>query len=475
MKMFINDTQREGKARIEVRRPFDDSVIDTVPQATSEDVEDALAAAALAADEMAKMPGHARAAILRRAADLCDARVDDLAQTISEESGKPITEARGEASRAAEMFRLAAFEGTHLRGETLPLDALAIPPAEDKFGFTLRVPCGVMVAITPFNFPSLLVMHKIAPALAVGNAVILKPATATPLSALKLVEIIHQAGLPPAALQCITGTGGSIGDALCADARVRKISFTGSATVGEHITRIAGVKALSLELGSNAPCIIMPDADIEHAAALSAVGGFANAGQVCISMQRVLAHKSVYGDYLDATRAAVEKISVGAPDKPDTQLSAMITEKEAARVIDWTREATSDGAQVVTGGEREGAVMQPTIVADVSPEMKIFRDEVFGPLIGVSKVADLDEAIALTEVGGYGLAASIFTRDVSHALRFARDTKNGNVHVNWTPLWRNDMMPYGGFGMSGVGREGIRSAVESMSESKTVVIHGVAG
>ena len=474
MKMFVNGERREGKARIEVRCPFDQSVVDTVPQATAQDVEDALAAAALAADAMGNMPGHARAAVLRRAADLCEARVDTLAQTISDESGKPITEARGEASRAAEMFRLAAFEGTHLRGETLPLDALAVPPAEDKLGFTLRGPCGVVVAITPFNYPSLLVMHKIAPALAAGNAVILKPATATPLSALELVAILHEAGLPPHALQCLTGGGRDVGEALCADRRVRKISFTGSVAVGEQITRVAGVKALSLELGSNCPCIIMPDADIEQAAALSAVGGFVNAGQVCISMQRVLAHQSVYGDYLDATRAAVEKITVGAPGSPDTQLSAMITEQEAARVLDWTSEALAAGAQVVTGGERDGALMQPTIVADVAPEMKLFHEEVFGPLIGVTAVSDLDDAIALSAAGGYGLAASIFTRDVSAALRFTRAVKSGNVHVNWTPLWRNDMMPYGGFGLSGVGKEGIRSAVESMSESKTVVVHGVA-
>lgn len=473
MKMFIDGEQQDAEKHIEVCSPFDNSLIDTVPQATLRDVENALAAAARAAPLMEKMPAHARAEVLQRAADLCAARADKLAKIISAETGKPIGEAQGEAVRAAHMFRLAAFEGANLRGETLPLDALGIPPAEDKLGFTLRVPCGVVVAITPFNYPSLLVMHKIAPALAAGNAVILKPASATPLSALALVEIVHEAGLPPQALQCITGSGGAIGDALCADSRVRKISFTGSAAIGEHISRVAGVKSLSLELGSNAPCVIMPDADLQQAAALSAIGGFVNAGQVCISMQRVLVHKRVYDDYLDATRAAVEKITIGAPHQPDTQLSAMITEQEAARVVDWTNQATANGARLITGGERDGAVMQPTIVADVAPQMKIFCDEVFGPLISVSAVADLDEAIGLTAVGGYGLAASVFTSDVSNALRFARATKSGNIHINWTPLWRNDLMPYGGFGQSGVGKEGIRSAVESMSESKTVIIHGV--
>jgi len=474
MKMFINGEQREGKAQFEVRTPFDDSVVDVVPQAEASDVEDALAAAARAAAEMEKMPAHQRAAILRRAADLCDERCESLAQTISRETGKPITEARGEASRAGEMMRLAAFEGANLRGETLPLDALAVPPADDKLGFTLPVPCGVVVAITPFNYPSLLVVHKIAPALAAGNAVILKPATATPLSGLRLTEILHEAGLPPAALQCITGGGGDIGRALCADGRVRKISFTGSPGVGEQISQVAGIKMLSLELGSNSPCIIMPDADLEHAATLSAAGGYVNAGQVCISMQRVLVHKSVMGDYLDAAQSAVEKLNIGAPEKDDTQLSAMISEKEAARVCQWTEEAAGNGARVVMGGSREGALMQPTIVADVSPEMKIFRDEVFGPLISVAAVDDLDEAIKLSAVGGYGLAASIFTSDVGKATRFARSVKSGNVHVNWTPLWRNDLMPYGGFGQSGIGKEGIRSAVHSMTESKTVIIHGAA-
>lgn len=472
MKMFINGEGRGGDGgRIEVRAPFGGAVVDTVPQASLQDAEDALAAAAAAAREMEKTPAHARAAWLRRAADLCDERAESLAQTISSETGKPITEARGEAGRAGEMFRLAAFEGANLRGETLPLDALAAPPAEDKLGFTLPAPRGVVVAITPFNYPSLLVVHKIAPALAAGNAVILKPATATPLSALRLVEILHEAGAPPCAMQCITG-GADIGAALCRDGRARKISFTGSAAVGEEISRIAGVKSLSLELGSNSPCIIMPDADLQQAAALSVAGGYVNAGQVCISMQRVLAHRDIADEYIDATRQAVEKIVVGAPDEDGTQLSAMISEKEAARVCEWTAEAAADGARVVVGGAREGAVMQPTIVADVQPRMKIFCEEVFGPLVGVAKVDSLDEAVELCEVGGYGLAASIFTRDVSAAMSFARRVKSGNVHINWTPLWRNDLMPYGGFGQSGVGKEGIRSAVASMCEYKTVVVHG---
>ena len=474
MDMLINGQWRRGERQIEVRRSWDDSVVGAVPLASAADVADALAAAAAAADAAAKMPAHARAAVLRRAADLCDANAEDLAQTISDEVGKPITEARGEAARIGEIMRLAAFEGANLRGETLPLDAVANPPADNKLGFTLRVPCGVIVAITPFNYPALLVMHKIAPALATGNAVILKPATTTPLSAIKLVKFLLEAGLPENILQCVTGGGREIGDMLCADPRVRKISFTGSVPVGEHIARTAGAKLMSLELGSNAAAVVMPDADMKLVAQLSAAGGYVNAGQVCISMQRALVHESVYADYLDAVGEEVKKIKTGAPGADDTRLSAMISSDEAARVESWIGDATAAGARVAVGGERDGALMAATLLADVKPEMKVFHDEVFGPVLSVTPVKDLTDAVRLCAIGGYGLAASIFTRDVSTATGFIHAVKSGNIHVNWTPLWRNDMMPYGGFGKSGVGKEGVRSAVEAMCESKTAIIHGVS-
>jgi len=370
-----------------------------------------------------------------------------------------------------DLLRLSAYEGAQLRGETLPLDAHV--NTRGKVGLTLRVPCGVVVAITPFNYPLLLVVHKVAPALAAGNAVILKPASQAPLTALKLTEVFLQAGLPPNALQCLTGPGGSLGAALCADRRVRKVTFTGSTAVGERIATAAGVKKLSLELGSNSPVIVLPDADLELAAQATATGGYVNAGQVCISAQRVLVHRKIYGSFVDALKPRVEAIKVGASLDEAAELSAMISEGEAERVSRWVQESVEGGARLVTGGRRDGAVYAPTIVADVTPPMRLFREEVFGPLVGLTPVESADQAIALANDSRYGLGAGVFTRDLSSAWRFAREVQTGNVMINWSPLWRADFMPYGGFKGSGIGKEGPRYAVEEMSESKTVVFHGV--
>jgi glyceraldehyde-3-phosphate dehydrogenase (NADP+) len=473
MDMFVGGRWQGSPEWVDVVAPYSREVIDRVPLATPDQVEEALATARRGATVMRTLSGAARADVLRRAADLLDADVDRIARTITLEVGKPIAEARGEASRLGEMFRLASFEGTQARGETLPLDAQA--GAEGKLGFTLRIPTGVVVAITPFNYPGLLVVHKIAPALAAGNAVILKPASQAPLTALIITEKLIEAGLPEPALQTITGSGGAVGMALVRDARVRKVSFTGSTRVGEEITRVAGVKRLSLELGANCPMVVMPDADLELAAEASATGGYVNAGQVCISLQRVIVHEQVYDDYLEALREPVASFQMGDPLGEDTKIGAMISETEAARVARWIDEATASGARVAIGGHRDGALLSPTVVADVTPDMKLFEQEVFGPTLGVTKARSVDHAIALANDSSYGLGAGIFTRDVTHALRFAREVDAGSVHINWTPLWRADLMPYGGLKGSGIGKEGIRYAVEEMTELKTVVIHGLDG
>jgi glyceraldehyde-3-phosphate dehydrogenase (NADP+) len=471
MKMYINGRWTDAPQMTPITRSYTGETVDTVPVATPEQVEQTLAAASKAAKVMGAMPAYKRAEFLNRAADLIDGHVEELAQLVSLEVGKPISEARGEAGRIGELLRLSVFEGTQLRGETLPIDAHR-GAGKDKLGLTMRVPCGVVVAISPFNYPLLLVMHKIGPALSAGNAVILKPANQTPLAALKLTELLYEAGLPENGLQTITGSGSRIGPALCADSRVRKISFTGSTGVGEQITRVAGVKKLSLELGSSCPMIVMPDADLAQVAEATATGGFVNAGQVCISLQRVIVHKDIYADYLEAVKGPVEAIKVGDSLADDTQLSAMVSEQEAERVGAWIDEAVQGGARVITGGQRQGAVFAPTIVADVKPDMRISCDEIFGPAISVLPVADIDEAIAVANGVNFGLGSGIFTRDINTALRFARDAESGMVMINWSPLWRADLMPYGGFKGSGIGKEGPRYAVEEMTEIKTVVFHG---
>lgn len=471
MRMLIAGDEVDGTAMEDVINPFDGTVIDTVPMATLADLERALAAAARGAEHQRLTPAADRMAILMRAADLADARVEELARTISLESGKLLTEATGEASRAGDMLRLAAFEGAHLYGDSLPLDAHR-GAGQGRLGFTIRQPCGVVVAITPFNYPSLLVLHKIAPALAAGNAVILKPARKTPLTALLLTRILLDAGLHPEAISCVTGSGAELGGPLCRDTRVRKISFTGNSATGEAITRVAGVKRLSLELGASCPVVVLPDADIDLAARAVSIGGYVNAGQVCISVQRVLVDRTVVGDFLDALTPLVAGIVTGNPLDQGTTMGVVVSDIEARRVEGAIHASVASGARVLTGGERDGTIISPAVVADVDPASPFSQEELFGPAVAVSTAADIDDAIRLANDNRYGLGAGVFTRDVGHALRFARDVDAGNIHINWTPLWRADLMPYGGLKSSGIGKEGPRWAVEEMTETKTVIMHG---
>ena len=471
MKMFLQGEWIDRQEKIEVKNPFDDSVVDTVPKAAAADVDAAIEGAVRGAAVMREVPGYDRFHILRKTADLMLERQQELGRIISLEEGKTLAEGVFEVTRAAETMELSAEEAKRLGGEVLPLDGA--PGGAGKFGFTLRVPCGVVAAITPFNFPLNLVSHKVGPALAAGNAVVLKPASDTPLSALKLVEILLEAGLPPLGIACITGSGKTVGDALCSDPRVRKISFTGSADVGKHICSIAGLKKVTMELGSNSPLIVMDDADLEKVAQATAATGFANAGQVCISAQRVIATSNIYDDLLAALAPKIEAISTGDQTKDTTKMGPMIRESDAVRVAEWIDEAVASGARLLVGGSRQGAVMQPTLLADVTPEMRISRDELFGPAVGVSRAADIDEAIELANDTPYGLSAAIFTESLTNAMKFARRVESGNIHINWGPMWRADLMPYGGLKESGTGKEGPKYAVEEMTEMKTVVIHGL--
>jgi glyceraldehyde-3-phosphate dehydrogenase (NADP+) len=329
-----------------------------------------------------------------------------------------------------------------------------------------------VVAITPFNYPALLVMHKLAPALAAGNAVVLKPARTTPLTALALARCFTDAGLPDGVLSVLTGPGGSLGDALVTDPRVRKVSFTGSTATGQRITQVAGIKKLSLELGSSCPVVVLPDADIELAASAIAAGGYINAGQVCISVQRVITHPAIGADFLDALVPKVEAIRTGDPRSAETTMGTLITNAEAERVEETIRHAVAEGAKLLTGGERDGAIVSPAVVAGVDPQSPFSQDELFGPAVAVSSAEDFQSAIAQANGTPYGLGAGIFTSDVSGAVRAIREIDAGTVHINWTPLWRADLMPYGGLKASGIGKEGPRSAVAEMTDTKTVILHG---
>jgi acyl-CoA reductase-like NAD-dependent aldehyde dehydrogenase len=469
MKMFCAGKWAETAEKMDVTNPYDGSVVDTVPKATPADVDAALATLVRGAEKMRKMSAYDRGNLLRRAAEIMKRREEELARTISLEEGKVLAESRLEASRARETIEVSAEEARRVVGEMVPVDAA--PGAAGRLGFTLKVPCGIVAAITPFNFPLNLVCHKVGPALAAGNAVIIKPASDTPLSALKLVEILLEAGTPPESIACLTGAGAALGTAICSDHRVRKISFTGSYEVGERICKAAGMKRVTMELGSNSPVIVMDDADLEKAAESISVAGFANAGQVCISAQRILTSHKVGADFLEALKPKVEAITVGNPVAEGTKMGPLVRESDAVRVESWIEEAVAGGAKLVTGGKRTGAMYAPTILDQVQPEMRVSREELFGPAVAVTRFHDIDEAIRLANDTRYGLAAAIFTQDIDRAMKFAREVDSGNLHINWSSQWRADLMPYGGLKDSGMGKEGPKYAVREMTEEKMVVLH----
>ena len=469
MKMYINSSWVDKSETMPVLNPFDQSIIDVVPKANASDVDAAIGSAVRGAKAMDKLTSHERYLILRKTADLLAERSEDLARTITLEEGKVIAEGRTEVQRAIQTITGSSEEAKRLHGETVPLDAA--PGNVSQFGFTIRVPVGVVAAIAPFNFPLNLVCHKVGPALAAGNSVVLKPAGDTPLSAIKLTEILLEAGLPTEAIQCITGSGGEIGDAITGDSRVRKITFTGSMEIGDRICRNAGIKKVTMELGSNSPLIVMPDADLEKVAAATVAGGFANAGQVCISTQRVFADRSVYADFLDALVAPTKAFSMGNPLDEAVRMGPMIRESDANRVSEWISEAVSGGARIMAGGDHEGTLHSPTVVADVKADMRVSREELFGPAVAVSAFTDINDAISMANDSRFGLSAGIFTQNLDWAMRFAKEVQSGSLHINSAPGWRADLMPDGGLKDSGMGKEGPSYAVQEMSELKMVVFH----
>jgi acyl-CoA reductase-like NAD-dependent aldehyde dehydrogenase len=413
------------------------------------------------------LPAHERAAILDRTAAALVERHDDVARTISAEAGKPVKAAQVEALRAVSTFTMAAVEARKLAGDVVPMDAS--PAGESKLAFTLRVPIGVVAAISPFNFPLNLVAHKIAPALAAGCAVVLKPASQTPLSALFLAELETEAGLPPGWLNVLCGPASEIGDVLVADERVRLISFTGSVGVGWGIRERAPRKRVSLELGNATPVIVAADSDLEDAAARLAANAFSFAGQSCISVQRIYVERSAYDRFLELFLPHVEALEVGDPADEGTDVGPLISKDERDRVLSWIEEARSQGAEILTGGVLEGELLRPTVVANAPADAKVSCEEVFGPVCTVTPYDTLDDAVALANGTRFGLQAGIFTSDVKSALRAAATLEFGGVTVNEAPTFRADQMPYGGVKDSGNTREGPAYAVREMTEERVVV------
>jgi acyl-CoA reductase-like NAD-dependent aldehyde dehydrogenase len=456
---------------MEIRAPYDDRLIGEVPRCSREDVDRAVAAAQRTMRDE-PLPAWRRAEILDRAAELLaeEEVFEDLARTIALEAAKPITTARAEASRCISTFRFSAAACRSLAGEVLPLDAAQA--GEGRLGFTLRVPVGVVGAITPFNFPLNLVAHKLAPAIAAGCAVVLKPAGQTPFSGIKLAELLlDRCGLPAGYLHVVTGSGSEVGAALVEHDDVAMITFTGSPEVGWGIRAQAPRKKVSLELGNNAPVIIQPDGDWRTAATKIAAAGTAHAGQSCISVQRVLVHEDVAEDFTAALADAVDALVVGDPLDDATQVSALIDRENRDRVKSWIDDAIGDGARVVAGGEVGGdGVLKPTVLVDVEPDMKVCSQEVFGPVLGVQTYAAVEEAFALANDTRYGLHAGIFTADLAVAKRAIEVLDFGGVIVNDVPTWRADQMPYGGLRDSGNTREGPAYAVQEMTEIRSAII-----
>jgi acyl-CoA reductase-like NAD-dependent aldehyde dehydrogenase len=450
----------------DVRSPYSREIVGRVAKGGAAEARRAVDFAERALAD--PLPAHRRAEILVRVAGQLGRRHDEVARLISDEAGKPMKAARVEARRAMSTYTMAAVEARKLAGELVPMDATQ--SGEGKFAFTLRVPAGVVGAITPFNFPLNVVAHKIAPALAAGCPVVLKPAGQTPLSALLLAELELAAGLPPGWLNVVTGPAAEIGDVLVADERVRVITFTGSSAVGWALRERAPKKRVNLELGNATPVIIEPDADLEAAARSMAANAFSFAGQSCISVQRVYVGREAYEPFLQLFLPHVEALVLGDPADEETDVGPVIDEQARERILEWIAEAHDGGARVLTGGDVRGGVVAPTVIAGAALDAKVSCEEVFGPVCTVTAYDSLDEALDLANGTRYGLQAGIFTARIDTALRAARELEFGGVTVNEAPTFRADQMPYGGVKDSGNTREGPAYAVRELTEERVVVV-----
>jgi len=466
MKMLIGGKWVEKDSSINVYNPQDHSLITTVPRATKEDVLYGIEMAKEGAKKAEKMPSHERIAVLNRAADYIKAHHEKYAQTIASEGSKTIKEARAEVGRCVETLRISAEEARRINGETIPFDQME--GSENRIGYYYKFPIGIVAAITPFNDPLNLVAHKVGPAIASGNAIIVKPATLTPISAILLAEAFEEAGLPSKVLSVITGSGGEIGDTLITHPAIRMVSFTGGLETGETIAKKAGLKKLSMELGSNSPVIILQDAHIDQAVEANVSGAFWASGQNCLGVQRIFISETIYEEFLEKFVERTNKYIVGDKKSELTDMGPLIHEKEAIRVESWVNEAKEEGAKIVAGGKRRGAFYDPTVLVDVPLHAKIAKEEVFGPVVSLFPIKNLNDAIAKANDVNFGLQAGIFTQDIHLAFEAIKRLEVGGLMINDSSDYRIDGMPFGGIKGSGLGREGVKFTIQEMTEPKVV-------
>lgn len=459
--------QRPGEP-YEIRCPYDNAVVATVHRASAADLEQAIQAAVAAFAITRRVPAHKRAAALRTISQAIQAQSEDLARTIALEAGKPIKQARVEVGRSAVTFAAAADEATRSHDEALRLDAT--PGGEGRQGLLRRFPIGPIAAISPFNFPLNLVAHKLAPAIAAGCPVVLKPASQTPITALKLATIIAESGWPREALSVLPLNSREAGP-LVEDPRFKLLTFTGSPIIGWAMKSRAGSKRVTLELGGNAGVIIHSDANLDFAAARSAVGGFSYAGQTCISVQRIFVHEPAYEDFMERFVSAVQKLKLGHPLDEATDLSALISKSEGERIAEWLDEARAAGAEVLLGGKVQDGLVEPTILVKAGPQLRVNCQEIFAPVVTVQSYTDFNQALAELNNSDFGLQAGVFTRDIQRIFAAYDTLEVGGLIVNDVPTWRVDPMPYGGVKQSGFGREGLKYAIEEMTEPKLLVIN----
>jgi acyl-CoA reductase-like NAD-dependent aldehyde dehydrogenase len=468
---IINGQERDEDHRdtLDVINPYNQEKVAELALAKSTDLEDAVNNSFdTFHSTMKKLPAHQRADILRRAADLLEEKEKDFAETIVKEAGKPIKYSRDEIKRSIQVIRFASELAKNITGEVLPMDAAI--GGENRMGLVKRIPLGVIGAITPFNFPLNLSLHKIAPAIAAGNTIVFKPAEKTPVSAYMLVKLFQEAGLPDGVLNLVLGTGEKVGEPLVTHEKVHKITFTGSLPVGRKIRESAGFKKVTLELGSNSPNILFEDANIKNAVTGLVKGAFAFSGQVCISAQRIFVHKNIYQQFLEEFIKLTNALKIGDPNDEETDIGPMINEEAAKRAKLWIDDAAAKGAKIETGGERSGTILTPTIMTNVDRNMKIIAEEVFAPVVSVIPFDCEDEAIEFANDSIYGLQAGVFTKDIDRAMRVADQLEMGGVWINEISTYRQDNHPYGGVKQSGIGKEGIKYAIEDMTEMKFIGI-----